>query len=172
MEGMLSPARRWGRYVTAAVLLMGALLVINWQVATVRDVPSMAMNPTYIPRDKIVLDKLSFRLTGVHYGDVVAIGSDVLGPGDGGDDLYRRVIGLPNDTIECRDGHVYRNGRQLDQTVPTPSDTACTRVTVPANRVYVLGDDRQVAVDSRQLGPLPQSSITGRVLFRIWPPFH
>jgi signal peptidase I len=163
--------RRLRRYLVIGLVVVVAGVLINWQVATVKDVPSMAMSPTLRPDDKVVVDKLGFRIFGVHYGDVVTIASAAFGPGGGSDDLFRRVAGLPNDTIECRDGRVLRNGQPVAESAQSPR-TNCTSVTVPAGSVYVLGDNSDNAIDSRQLGPIPESDITGSVLFRLWPPLR
>ena len=76
----------------------------------------------------------------------------------------KRVIGLPGDTITCRDGQVWRDGARLDEPYVQPgSRTDCTAVTVPPGRLYVLGDHRLVSQDSRQDGPLPGDDVQARV---------
>jgi signal peptidase I len=82
------------------------------------------------------------------------------------------VIGLPGDTLQARDGIVYRNGERLDETYlapDTPTTDLDTPITVPEGHVFVMGDNRTNSHDSRKFGPIPESSIVGRAFLRIYP---
>jgi signal peptidase I len=89
-------------------------------------------------------------------------------------DFIKRVIGLPGDTINCRGGKLFRNGRPvtepyLDPGTPTES---CTRTTVPPGQLFVMGDNRDNSQDSRVFGPIQESDVVGRAFVRIWPLNH
>jgi signal peptidase I len=123
------------------------------------------MEPAIWIGDRVLVDKLSFHLTGLHRGDVVVVAMSQ--PQSQSQQLIKRVVGLPGDRIECRADAVYRNG------VPVPGAAAgagaCDPVTVPAGSMYLLGDHVQVSVDSRRLGPVAQSTVVGRVVGRVRP---
>lgn len=142
------------RLAAAAALTLVALC----STFTVRYIPSAAMAPTLDVSDRALVDRLSFRLTGLDRGDVLVLrvpGSSYT--------TVDRVIGLAGDTIACADGHVVRNGVPLDEPY-THGTTDCTPLTVPDDALYVLGDNRDAARDSRHYGPVPTSTVTGRVL--------
>lgn len=87
----------------------------------------------------------------------------------------KRVIGLPGDHIEIKNEGVYRNGARLEESYLDPGtvteSTHCTFIdlTVPDGCVYVLGDNREVSLDSRRFGCIPIEKIEGKAVFRFWP---
>lgn len=86
----------------------------------------------------------------------------------------KRVIGLPGDTIEIKEGKVYRNGEALEENYIRTSETTpqvedYSNVTVPEGTVYVMGDNRAQSKDSRTFGCIPMDRVNGKVMFRVWP---
>lgn len=79
--------------------------------------------------------------------------------------INKRVIGLPGDTVEGRNGRVYVNGRRADD-IPTESFSS---VHLGDGQYFVLGDNRSVSHDSRAFGPVPRSAIYARVILNVWP---
>jgi signal peptidase I len=156
------------RAATGAVLLAVPLAVIVNQFAlTPRYMPSGAMEPTLLIHDRFLIDKVSFHLTGLQHGDIV----ELTIPQAPDNYLLKRVIGLPGDTIECRDGIVYRDGIALNEPyLESGSSTAdCGPArTVPAGALFVLGDHRLLSQDSRHWGMIPQQAVDGRLLIKIW----
>ena len=143
--------------------------------------------------DKILVSRLSYRLHPIHRGDLVVfseppaahiadsggrsglvqdIGKD-LGLVPRTDVLVKRVIGLPGDTVEGHDGHIYVNGRLLLEPYLPPSSMAVTpdfpTHTVPKGDLWVMGDNRMNSYDSKYFGPIKKSSVVGRAFLRIWP---
>ena len=152
----------------AALLSLPAAVVVNQFVLTARYIPSGSMEPTVRVQDRILIDRVGFRLTGVRYGDIVEFSI----PQVPGSPALKRVIGLPGDTIECRQGRVFRNGAALDEPYVERGDSTddCgAPVTVPAAALFVLGDHRRVSQDSRRWGTIPQGAVDGRLLTKIWP---
>ncbi|MEV6596215.1 signal peptidase I [Actinoplanes sp. NPDC051346] len=151
----------------AAVVVVGTLagLLVNQFALTVGYHPSGDMEPTVWVGDRYLLDKVSHRFTGVAHGDVVAV---ALPEGT----VLKRVVGLPGDTIECRDGGVFRNGARLDEPYlpadPESARTDCRTVTVPPGDLYLLGDFRLVSLDSRHDVTYRQDAVQGRMLTRVW----
>lgn len=85
--------------------------------------------------------------------------------------LIKRVIGLPGDTVEIRKGVVYVNDDAWDEHtyIPTPGTTTLGPVKVPADRYWVMGDNRTGSSDSRSFGPVPRDYVIGKAWFSYWP---
>jgi signal peptidase I len=166
---------RGARQAVEWVLLVGAALTIALLIKIFLFqafyIPSASMDPTLKINDRVLVNKMSYRLHDVHRGDIVVFEKP---PNEASDikDLVKRVIGLPNETVEGRNGHIYINGKLLKE--PYLTSTAVTSdfaaQSVPANSVWVMGDNRPASRDSRYFGPIKTSSIVGRVFVRIWPP--
>lgn len=92
-------------------------------------------------------------------------------PKDISRDFIKRVIGLPGETVEIRQGKVYINGQLMPEPFgPNPGSYSAPPVTVPAGEVYVMGDNRNNSSDSHIWGPLPINLIIGKALASYWPP--
>ncbi len=89
-------------------------------------------------------------------------------------DFIKRVVGTPGDYISCQQGRLYRNRQVVSEPYVAPSTTTenCTPMTVPAGKLYVMGDNRNHSDDSRAFGPIERSSVVGRAFVRIWPLSH
>ncbi|HEX9122113.1 MAG TPA: signal peptidase I [Actinomycetota bacterium] len=159
-------------------------------------IPSASMEPTLMPGDRVLVNKFVYRFGDIHWGDVIVfenpdasqvpnrnwIGGALhwLGEGLGvaqpeNEDLIKRVIGLPGDTVEIRGHTVSVNGDPLTEPYLTPSARAAMAdfgpVTVPANALFVMGDNRGNSADSRfSLGTVPEDKVIGRAFVIIWPP--
>ncbi len=167
--------------VVVAILI--AVLLRTFVVATY-SIPSGSMEPTLQVGDRIVVNKLSYHLHGVDRGNIVVFSTpsneDCAGPPVA--DLVKRVIGLPGEIISLNDGKVYINGLLLpepflppgvrDDTYPGPDSNGYSLkqpYRIPSGDVYVMGDNRPNSCDSRYWGPIPESTIVGKVDLRIWP---
>jgi signal peptidase I len=167
--------------VVVAVVI--AVLLRTFVIATF-SIPSGSMEPTLQIGDRIVVDKLSYHLHGADTGDIIVFGTppdeDCAGPPVA--DLVKRVIGLPGQTISLSEGQVYIDGKLLaepwlppsvrQETYPGPSNDPYSlhqAFRIPAGDVYVMGDNRPESCDSRYWGPVPESTIVGKVDLRIWP---
>lgn len=170
-------ARRGFRSAVEWVLIVaGALvvaLVIKATLVQAFYIPSESMVPTLHVGDRVLVNKLSYRLHDVHRGDIVVFER----PRGEADpqirDLIKRVIGLPGETIEARGGRVYVNDRPLEEPYLTPEMRNATqnlpRQLVPPDHYFVLGDNRANSRDSRVFGPIPGRLIVGRAFVRVWP---
>jgi signal peptidase I len=134
-------------------------------------IPSESMVPTLKTNDRVLVNKLSYKLHDIHRGDIVVFTKP---PAETSDikDLVKRVIGLPNETVEGRDGHIYINGKLLKEPYLPKGVTTSTfgPESIPSNSIWVMGDNRTYSRDSRYFGPILKSSVVGRVFVRIWPP--
>jgi signal peptidase I len=157
-----------------AALLVQAFLIKPYRI------PSESMAATLVPRDRVLVSKIAYRLHEPRRGDIVVIDSAAVGRV-----LIKRVVGLPGETLELRDGQVYVDGRLLvepyvpqsgglqEPTEPFSGTGAPWSLeepyTVPAGHYFLMGDNRTVSDDSRDWGPAPRREIVGRAFLKYWP---
>jgi signal peptidase I len=185
-----APGRRTRKIIIEWVLLIGGALLIAFLIKTFLFqafyIPSESMTPTLNVGDRVLVNKLSYRLHDVNRGDVVVFEAPDEEGTPGVKDLVKRVIGLPGETVELRDGQVFVDGEPLEEPYLAPDDVGGTNPTqnfaekceppvsrttcvVPAGSYLVLGDNRNESKDGRVFGPIKESDIVGRVFVRIWP---
>lgn len=168
------PSRRRGLLswlITIVIAVVLTLVVKTW-LFQAYSIPSASMVPTLEIGDRVVVSKLN-RDPG--RGDIVVFNRPANDPPAPGDPevLIKRVIGLPGETVSAQDGRVTVNGRALEERyLPTGvrTDEFPAPITVGADQLLVLGDNRGSSKDGRFFGPIPKSSVVGRAVFRIWPP--
>ena len=156
------------------VVIVGALvvaLVIKTFLLQAFYIPSGSMLPTLQVSDRVLVNKLSYKMHDVNRGDLVVFERP---PGEHGDDikdLIKRVIALPGETIELRDGRIVIDGRLLEEPyLPDGTVTAnLETTTVPEGSVFVMGDNRSDSRDSRFFGAIDEDLIVGRAFVRVWP---
>jgi signal peptidase I len=156
-------------------ILGGALLValvVTRFLIQAFFIPSLSMFPALDEGDRVLVNKLSYRLHEVNRGDLVVFErpSDDGGPGQV-KDLIKRVVGLEGEQIEARGGRVLIDGRPLSEPYLAPGveTTDFEPVDVPAGHVFVMGDNRGDSRDSRFFGPLPEELVIGRAFVKVWP---
>jgi len=143
-------------------------------------IPSSSMESTLHVGDRVLVNKWSYRLHPIHRGDIVVFSKPKGELASNINDLIKRVIALPGETVTIQNDHVYINGHQLiepylrpqDVTTPHPGAYACTPKApckIPKGEIWVMGDNRVFSEDSRYFGPITESSVVGRAFFRIWP---
>ncbi|HZN12858.1 MAG TPA: signal peptidase I [Acidimicrobiales bacterium] len=159
--------------VIVAVAILSALVVKTYLVEAFY-IPSGSMEPTLKTGDRVLVNKLSYRLHDIHRGDVVVFKRP---PGVAGEadikDFIKRVIGLPGDTIETRGDAVYVNGKRLKESyLPRGTRTvpSIDIKKVPPHHLWVMGDNRTNSSDSRFFGPIEEDSVIGRAFVQVWPP--
>ena len=156
--------------VIVAAALLAALLIKTFLLQAFY-IPSDSMNPTLVQRDRVLVNKLSYHFHDVHRGDIVVFKRP---PGETDPkikDLIKRVIGLPGETVEGRDGQILIDGRFLKESYTAKgspmSDFPARRI--PKDHYFVMGDNRGNSKDSRVFGPIAKSLIVGRAFIRVWP---
>ena len=190
------PRHQISRWVELPLLVIAALalsLLVRANVAQAFYIPSGSMEPQLEVGDRVLVSRTAYRLHDVNRGDIVVFPSPTGADGDDGnivtrvagdlmeaiairkpdeDELIKRVIGLPGESISARDGSVVIDGRRLEE--PYLSDEVVTQdfgpLKVPEGHVFVMGDNRPNSSDSRVIGPIEIDTIVGRAVARIWPP--
>jgi signal peptidase I len=134
-------------------------------------IPSESMVPTLVKNDRVLVNKLSYKLHDVHRGDIVVFTAPPGAATAQVKDLIKRVIGLPGETIEGRNGSIFINNKPLDEPYLPPDVRSrdFPPEKVPPDRVWVLGDNRQDSRDSTFFKSIPEHSIVGRAFVKIWP---
>ena len=160
-------ALRWLREVLETIL--PAVLIaflINLFLAQATQVHGQSMEPTLHSDQRLVVEKVSYRLHGPRRGDIVVLKS----PQQSSELLIKRVIGLPGETVEIRQGQVYINGQELDEPyLERFSGGNWGPIIIPPLQVFVLGDNRSFSNDSRAFGMVPIENIVGRAWVSYWP---
>ncbi len=136
-------------------------------------VKGASMEPNFHDHEYLIIDELSYRFKKPQRGDIVVFRY----PLDPSQYFIKRIIGLPEETIEIRDNAVYiynedetQGIRLTENYIPEAVFTqGSDRVILNKDTYYVLGDNRDSSLDSRRFGPIEESAIIGRVWFRGWP---
>jgi signal peptidase I len=150
--------------------LVSAFLIRQYVVQTFY-IPSGSMHETLIEGDRVLVNKVGYHLHDIHRGDIVVFTKPPnLNVSE--DDLIKRVVALPGETVEGRGGKVYVNGAALDEPYVEPlchGTGVFAKVTVPTGKLWVMGDNRCNSSDSRVFGPIDQHLVVGRAFLLAWP---
>jgi signal peptidase I len=171
-----------------------AAVVVKSFVAQPFYIPSKSMYPQLRVGDRIVVSKLAYDLHDPRRGDIVVFDAppseatpqrtsrnplvrasrdfaEAIGVLQVKTEFIKRVIGLPGDTVQGRNGHVYVNGLYLYEPY-LPRGTLTSDfgpVKVLSHQLWVMGDNRGDSKDSRVFGPIRESTVVGRTVWRVWP---
>lgn len=182
--------------IETALLALALLLALEFSAQNYR-VEGSSMHPTMEEGDYLIVNKLvytriggglfDFSLPFAQPADAAGDGAPgrnfIFGKPEHGEiiifhspenrerDFVKRVIGVPGDTLEIRNGRVIRNGEEIDEPyVARQSSRSYDEISIPAGHYYVMGDNRRGSNDSREWGLLPETDIIGRAWQRYWPP--
>lgn len=134
-------------------------------------IPSESMLPSLEINDRVLVNKLSYKLHDVNRGDIVVFERPPASMASTVKDLIKRVVALPEETIEGRSDGIYVNGKKLKEPYLAKGAISGTfgPVTLDDDEVFVMGDNRTFSQDSRAFGPIDEDLIEGRAFFRFWP---
>ena len=157
---------------TRTIVSLSAQLAVLLLIATAffmrtSPVDGLSMEPRVHSGELVLINTLAYKLGEIHRGDVVAFRHDAPTP----ETYIKRVVGLPGERVEVRDGVVNIDGRPLAEPYVRFTDRrSAAAVTVPPHAYYVLGDNRAESDDSRTWGVLRDGDVVGKALVGIWPP--
>ena len=157
------------KIVIIALLIVVPIRYFIFQPFFVR---GQSMEPNFENGDYLIIDEISYRFRDPQRGEVVVFKY----PSNPSQRYIKRIVGLPEETIEIEDGKVIifsQAGSQIlnesDYLSPFVQTAGDIRITLTGDEYFVLGDNRVSSSDSRRWGPLSREDIVGRVFFRAWP---
>ena len=192
-----SRLRSVGELPTLALTALLLTMLVKGFLVQAFYIPSRSMEPTLDVGDRVVVNRLAYRLGQPQHGQVVvflrptrgaaeadgggalallrrAVAAGLGGTPPGSEDLIKRVVGLPGDVVQGRDGRLWRNGEQVDEPYLPPqtftSDFGPVRIR--PGYYWMMGDNREDSADSRVFGQVPASALVGRAVLTVWPPPH
>lgn len=175
----------WVLVIVAALLIS---MVIKAFIFSTYKVNMVSMENTLYEGQNVVVYKTGYFFSQPKHGDIIVFMHEegqfksifkylpIRNPGEV--DYIKRVIGLPGDQIDIRDGYVYRKAVGESDFVklnePYVKGMTATHgmqlpFTVPENNLFVMGDNREKSLDSRQIGSIDMDSVIGKAVLRIWP---
>ena len=181
--------RPWRIAIDWAVTIVGAILIVlalkEWVVNPYR-IPSSSMEPTlHCARpgpgcqahfsDRVLACRICLDFSSPSRGDIIVFRTPpkaVQKCGEGGT-FVKRLVGMPGETVDEKQGYIYIDGRKLNEPYIKPNyrDTLTQGPWhVPEGQYFFMGDNRAQSCDSRQWGPVPRGNLIGTVFFVYWPP--
>ncbi|MGI6752260.1 MAG: signal peptidase I [Anaerovoracaceae bacterium] len=159
----------WIKEIAIAIVL--GFVILQFVKPTI--VKEHSMEPTLHENDYIFLSKQAYRFGAPGYGDIIVFHTDLVQQNGKEKLLIKRIVGKEGDRISISDGVVYRNDKPLeeDYTLEGYTYQPMEEVTVPKGALFVMGDNRQNSIDSRDesVGFLEIDKIVGQAVFRLYP---
>ena len=168
MERIVEEIIAWLKTLASAAVYATLIVTFGFQVARVE---GHSMAPTLADQDRLIVNKLAYRIGEPHIGDVVML----YYPLDPNKSFVKRVIAEEGDQVRIVDGKVFRNDVQLDDSFVPPdyrSHDDWGPQVIPEGYYFVMGDHRNNSSDSRHWGFVPKKYIIGKVQLRWWPLAH
>jgi signal peptidase I len=168
MERVVEELSAWLKTLASAAVYATLIVTFGFQVARVE---GHSMAPTLEDQDRLIVNKLVYRIGQPHISDIVML----YYPNDPNKSFVKRVIAEEGDQVRIVDGKVYRNDILLDDSFVPPdyrSHDDWGPQVIPEGYYFVLGDHRNNSSDSRHWGFVPKKYIIGKVQLRWWPLGH
>lgn len=147
--------------VLAIILFLG----INLVSARIL-VDGASMEPTLETGERVIVNRLSYKFGTPQIGDIIVFHF----PRDPSEEYIKRVIGLPGDTVQVKNGSVYVNGQLLNESYIDVKTNYTGTWQVPEGQLFVLGDNRNNSSDSHDWGTVPMDYVVGKAILVYWPP--
>ena len=168
MERVVEELIAWLKTLASAAVYATLIVTFGFQVARVE---GHSMAPTLEDQDRLIVNKLAYRIGEPHLGDIVML----YYPNDPSKSFVKRVIAEEGDQLRIVDGKVFRNDVLLDDSFVPPeyrSHDDWGPEVIPEGYYFVMGDHRNNSSDSRHWRFVPKKYIIGRVQLRWWPLRH
>lgn len=155
------------REVVITVLIAAAVFACLRLTVQSYTVFMSSMEPNFQEGECIMVNKLAYRSSKPQRGEVIIFNPPFESPHP----FIKRIIGLPGETVEIKDGKVFINGTPLEEKyIPTPPNYTIRAQEVPEDQYFVLGDNRNSSNDSHTGWTVPRDNIIGKAWFVYWPP--
>jgi signal peptidase I len=150
--------------------LIAAVVIFLLLQATVQSfvIVGISMQPNFQEGERLLINKVVYKFRQPESGEVIIFHP----PTNQQADYIKRVIAVPGETVEVKDGAVYVNGTKLDESayVKEPPNYTFILMQIPENEYFVLGDNRNNSNDSHNGWTVPRESIIGKAWLSFWPP--
>ena len=169
-------------WLVVVLIALGAAMLVRVYVLQQFYISGPSMQTTLMENNRVLVNKLSYRLHDVHRGDVVVFDRVTTNGGVvAHDDLIKRVIAVGGDTLSIAKCNVIVNGKQIEESYLDEASgnsqnlvDRCRVVdleeqTIPKDKIFVMGDNRAESFDSRSFGPIEEDLIVGRAFAVVWP---
>lgn len=171
------PVQSVGQFIweLAKIVIISLAIIIPIRVFLIQPfyVKGASMEPTFYDNQYLIIDEITYRFSDPERGDVVVIRY----PQDPSQFFIKRIIGMPGEIIEIKDGHVYiKNSKlsdeilldepYLDESIATTGEK---QIHLGVDEYYLMGDNRPSSLDSRSFGPINRKYIVGKTWVRVWP---
>ncbi len=169
-------------WLVVIFIALSAALLVRMYVLQQYYISGPSMESTLFENDRVLVNKLSYRLHDIRQGDVIVFDRVTSnGASVAHDDLIKRVIGLSGDKVEIKSCVVYVNGAALKEPYLDKGNLSqviledrCRQpnmasVAVTAGQIFVMGDNRPESFDSRSFGTISESLVVGRAFIVVWP---
>jgi signal peptidase I len=157
--------RVWARDIVLSVAIAAVVIIFLYQPVKVE---GTSMMPRLEDQERIFVNKFFYRFGEIERGDIVVFHF----PLDPSKSYVKRIIGLPGDEVEMREGVLYLNGHSVAEPYVEPAyrdHTSNPAQSVPPDHYFVLGDHRNTSNDSRTWGTVARHFIVGKAVFAYWP---
>lgn len=166
---VMSSIIEWVKVFASAIIL--AFIITLFIKPTL--VRGDSMVPTLHENDYLIINKIEYKISEPENGDVVVFKSDLAQEDGTNKNLVKRIIGVPGDKVVIKDGDVYVNDNKLEETYLEEGTYTEGEVdlTVPEGKLFVLGDNRKISLDSRSelVGLVDIDTLEGKVFVRLYP---
>ncbi len=158
--------------VETVVIALAVFVIIYIFIASPHIIVGHSMDTSFSDGEFLLINELSYRFGEPQRGDVIVFKFDAT------HDYIKRILGLPGDKVEVMNGSLFLNGKQVDESAYVTKDNYTSgldfladdkTITVPADKYFVLGDNRRESSDSRQWGFVDKSAIKGKAWVVYWP---
>jgi len=146
------------------IILTMTVLVIVIYVVALQQVLGTSMEPTYKNQDVLLLNKVQYKIFSPKRFDVIAAQ-------DGSGIVIKRIIGLPGESVDFRNGKLYINNQEVTENFEKATETGDFSLdTIPDGYYFLVGDNRMNSTDSRdeRVGLIHRDDIIGKIMFRLW----
>lgn len=160
-------------FIQTLVIFAAVGTAIYLFIAQPHKVSGSSMFPTLHTGDYIITNKIDYRFNEPEKSQIIVFKN----PREESQDFIKRIMAVPGDTIKVQDGHIYLNGKVLDEPYLDPSVVTLPgsflregeEILVPVGRYIVIGDNRMASSDSREWGFITKEEIIGKAFLRYWP---